>query len=335
MKIKKLVAWSLSAVILLSVNVHDATAAEHSSITQNKATVIVDGKTTEGVVAFNGNGILSVQLAPIVKAMGDSIKWDATTQTAIVTQNNKTIIKVMANKSIAKVNDKDVILVTKMINNVIVPTSAKAVIVNGSMFLPFEALKNVFGYNVQVEDKGSEKSTSSKSTIKSVVKEDSRYPFPGDGWTPPQINSTWSSDKQKNMQVLEDELGFVNKGSGAIFSPYGKKVGSAAILLSAEDNERYDTAITFKYWHGSKHTPLGHEIPYISREIFEFYLPQKGGVLWGIIDDGYNKKDISKYINKKFTLEDREIKIMETANAVVVIIGKPGIKYDDDWKIIK
>lgn len=166
-----------------------------------------------------------------------------------------------------------------------------------------------------------------------AVKQDPRYPLPN-GTTIPQVTSKWTSDKQKNMEILVNELGFTNLGAGADYRADGT-LATTAIGVSANDKDQYETLITFKYWTGSKYTPWGYKVPYIARELFKFYLSQNGDQLWKIMDDGYNGKDVSKYIGKKFTLGNREIKIMEPPNAVAIIIGKPGVKYDEEWKAIK
>lgn len=328
----KFIGMFLSVVILLSANVSFVTAAaEYSSVTRvgESHSVVINGKSLKGVTTFEENGILNVKLSPIVKDVGESIKWDADTQTATVMQKDKTIVKVTANKTVAKVNNKDIPLSTKKINNVIVPVSAKAIVIDGSLYVPEVALKNVFGYSVQI--KGLE-----KSDLKKAANPDPHYPFP-EGWTPPKItNSTWSSDKQKNMKALENELEFKNLGAGADFSPYGG-VGTTAIGVSANKNDEYDTMITIYYWSGDvKETPLANKVPYIAKELLHFYFPKDGDKIWKIADDGFNGvKGIGQYFDKMLTYETRQVKFMAVKESLVIIIGKPGVKYDSDWKVIK
>lgn len=220
------------------------------------------------------------------------------------------------------------------------------------IYVPYDFFKTVMGYPVEIKkqgnktlvlvgDKGQVQEGAGTQTPtptpspkpQSPISEDPRYPFPKD-WIPAQIKSSATSDKQKNMEILVNELGFTNLGAGADYRADGT-MATTAIGVSANDKDQYETLITYKYWTGSKYTPWGYKVPYIARELFKFYLSQNGDQLWKIMDDGYNGKDVSRYIGKKFTLGNREIKIMEPPNAVSIIIGKPGVKYDEEWKAIK
>ncbi|MFP3391789.1 hypothetical protein [Brevibacillus sp. SIMBA_040] len=170
--------------------------------------------------------------------------------------------------------------------------------------------------------------------IRAPEKPDQRYPFP-EGWTPNQIMATWTSDKQKNMQILADELEFVNLGAGAAYSPYGKGPGTTSILVSADATENYDTLITISVWKGSNYLPLDNKIPYIMKELFRFYFPNEGSKLWQIADDAFNNKNVDKYLNKTLTYDDRQVKMMNVQGNLVIVVGKPGTKYDSEWNVIR
>jgi len=303
----------------------------------------IDAKQGEPTIR---GGVLYLPLEPIVDGMGDSFTWAKKPYVANVkTKSGKTIMLTVS-KSVAFIDGKQVPVSTLNLENTKVPLQASPVIVNNKMFVPYDFLKDVLGYPIEVKKDGSKDvvyvgkgtatptPTPTPSNPSGSVKEDPRYPFP-DGWTPPQISSTWTSDKQKNMEILENELEFKNLGAGARFSPYGKGPGTTALLVSANESEQYDTMITISVWTGSKYTPLDYKIPYIAKELFGFYFPQKGEELWKIVDNLYNNKGTEQYIGKKVQFENREVKFMDVNDNLVIIIGKPGLKYDSNWKVIK
>ncbi|WP_448028365.1 S-layer homology domain-containing protein [Brevibacillus borstelensis] len=319
------------------------------SITVTKA--FVNGnliESTQGEPMYR-SGVLYVPLQPIAEGMGDSFAWEQKPYVATVTINGSKKITVTVSKTNASVDGKQVPVSALKRESMSDAVQAKPVTVNNQMYVPYDFLKNVLGYPVEIKqdgsagnlivgDKGEVHKDKGTQTLapspkpQSPIVENPRYPWPK-GWTPPQIKSTATSDKQKNMEILANELGFTNLGAGADFRADGT-LATTAIGVSA--NERpYETMITIKYWTGSEYTPWGYKVPYITRELFKFYLSQNGDQLWEIIDDGYNGKNVSKYIGNKFTLDNREIKIMETPNAVVIVLGKPGVKYDSNWKAIK
>ncbi|MFI8715164.1 stalk domain-containing protein [Brevibacillus brevis] len=334
-KKSKVVATLLSTAIALSASIPAVTAAEKNSSTQVEKTysIVVNGKSMEVGSASEENGILSVQLAPIIKAMGDYVRYDVDTKTAIITQKDHTVVKITVGRSVAKVNNKDVLFSTKRVGNVIVPSSSKAIIVDGKLYVPVDALKNVFGYSIQEKEMDLEKIVLVQKSIVENGKLDP-YPFPA-GWIPPKVTAKWSSDKQANMKVLEKELEFANLGAGAAYSPYGRGPGTTSILLSASATENYDTLITISVWKGSNYLPLDNKIPYIAKELFRFYFPKEGSKLWQITDDAFNNKNIDKYLNKTLTYDDRQVKMMNVQGNLVIVVGKPGIKYDKDWNVIR
>ncbi|MBE5393698.1 copper amine oxidase N-terminal domain-containing protein [Brevibacillus agri] len=293
-------------------------------------------------------GVLYVPVESVVKGMGDSFTWAKKPYTANVKTGSGKKIMITVGKSVVIVDGKNVPVSTLQLKGTTVPMQAKPIVVNNMIYVPYDFFKTVMGYPVEFKKQGNKTlvivgdkgivqegtgtTPSNPTTPSPAVKDDPRYPFPK-GWTPPQIKSAVTPDKQKNMEILANELGFTNLGAGADFRADGT-LATTAIGVSANDRP-YETMITIKYWTGSEYTPWGFKVPYIARELFKFYLSQNGDQLWKIIDDGYNGKDVSKYIGNKFTLDNREIKILETSNAVVIVLGKPGVKYDSNWNVIK
>jgi len=112
---------------------------------------------------------------------------------------------------------------------------------------------------------------------------------------------------------------------GAAYNPYGGKQLELATILITDGTENHIAQIQFSAWYGSKtEADIFNKIPYVSRELFKFYLPNDYDKLFKIMDDGYNGKDVSKYINKPFKLDGREIKIVENQYSVTVVISKKG-----------
>jgi len=142
------------------------------------------------------------------------------------------------------------------------------------------------------------------------------------GWIPPKIKSEATDDVRKDSEILEKELGFLN---GTAYNPYGSQQRGLAVILITSGTKNHSAQINFSAWYGSKNEEDDfNKIPYVARELFKFYLPNKYNKLFNIMNDGYNGKDVSKYINKPFTLDGREIKIIELENSVTVVISKKG-----------
>jgi uncharacterized Zn-binding protein involved in type VI secretion len=333
----------------LSIGIIVAIIVIISTIAGNTTSLYVNGKdiTKQGEPVYRG-GVLYLPIESIVTGMGDSFVWAKKPQTATVRVGEKKVM-ITVGKSVVYVDGKTLAVSVLELEGTKVPNQASPIAINNKMYAPYDFFKIVLNYPVEVKKEGSKEvvTVGTKTTTPTTptttptptskpsvsVKEDSRYPFP-DGWTPPQITSTWSSDKQKNMQVLENELEFKNLGAGASFSPYGG-VGTTAIGLNANSKNEYDTMITISVWKGSQYTPLDHKIPYIAKELFEFYLPQDGDKIWKIADDAFNGKNVDSYLDKIITYETRQIKLMNVKGSLVIILGKPGVKYDNEWKIIK
>ncbi|QZN76198.1 MULTISPECIES: copper amine oxidase N-terminal domain-containing protein [unclassified Paenibacillus] len=302
MKKIKIVASCLSAMLLMSVSVQTSSAAE----TKNAYTIEVNGTTlTQQMVVAEGVDSLSVPIAPIVKATGDSIKWNNNTQTAIIRQKDA-VIEISANKTTIKLNGKSVPLVTKTMNNVIVPSGEKSSIIDGKLYVPLEAAKTVFGYDIKLI--GAE-----------TKKLDLSYPVPSE-WVLPQMKSSATGDYQTNRKILEDELGFQR---GIWYNPYGQDAYEGLGKVRVGLAEGAIANIDFLAWYGDKNQEhVSNTIPYVSRELFRFYLPKEYDKLFKVMNDGYNGKDISKYINKSFKLDGRKITITENERSVTVKISK-------------
>jgi hypothetical protein len=139
------------------------------------------------------------------------------------------------------------------------------------------------------------------------------------GWVPPKIKSVATDDIDKNYEILKEELGFTH---GSLYNPYGIDAyeGVASIIMTGANNP-YLTTIYFKYWHGAKSGDEANQVPYVGRELFKFYLPNDYMKLFIIIEDS-STKDVSKYINKPFVLDNRQIKIVEKTQGFSILIGK-------------
>jgi hypothetical protein len=143
---------------------------------------------------------------------------------------------------------------------------------------------------------------------------------PPAGWIPPKIKSVATDDINKNYEILKDELGFTD---GSLYNPYGINAyaGVGAVIVGSA-NDPYFFTLLFNYWNGSEKAPEKNKVPYVARELFKFYFPNDYAKLFKIMDDGYNNKDISQYIGKVFTLDNRKIKIVDKVTAVSILIGK-------------
>lgn len=159
---------------------------------------------------------------------------------------------------------------------------------------------------------------------------------PPAGWVPPQIKSSATEDHARNIQVLANELGlFTASKYAAYFNVYGKRGGTDAITVGESPTEDQQALITFKYWMGGKNVPEANKVPYITREVFQFYFPSDYQKVYDIMDNYANGKDVSQYINHKFMIEDRQVEIRESEYAVMLFIGKRGVKYNDTWQAIQ
>ncbi|MFP3391805.1 stalk domain-containing protein [Brevibacillus sp. SIMBA_040] len=313
-----------------------------STTTPSSPAFYVNGKdvTKQGEATYRA-GVLYLPLESVVTGMGDSFTWITKPRVANVkTKSGKEVIVTIAKADVV-VSGKNVPVSTLQLQGTSVRMQAKPVVINDMLYVPYDFFKNVLGYPVEINKNGSKENitvgqgapipTPVPLPTKPITI-DPRYPLPT-GTIIPQITSTWTSDKQKNMQILADELEFTNLGAGAVYSPYGR--GATAIGLSANDLEKYDTSIQIDVWMGSEYTPLDHKIPYIAKSLFHFYFSQDGDKLWKIADDAFNGKNVSQYLNKMLTYNNRQVKLMNVKGSLVIIVGKPGIKYDKDWNVSK
>lgn len=307
-----------------------ATSQGNQSTNKSVSVLVYNG---QSIKTLERSGIIYAPLAKIVQDAGDQYQWDAINYIATMTKKDKTVVQVSIGKTVAKVNGKEVPFSVQKVQGVNVPAPAKAFLLNEDLYVPYEFLSTVLKYPVQFKAEGDKGQLPPKS---SKTMYDLRYQPPA-GWAVPQIKSIATSDKKKNLEILDKELGFYNLGgTGAIFNPYGKGDGTDPILVGSDPQDSYDVSIRFKYWEGGKTFPEGNKIPYVGREVFRFYLGQEdGSKLFKIMDDGYNGKDVSQYIGKMLTFGNRQVTIMEVQDSVRIIIGKAGVKYDSKWNVIK
>jgi hypothetical protein len=314
---------------------------------------------TLGVAYVNGESIgdvvekdamLFFPLKEVVEGMGDKFAWQSEPIFALVTQGDKKIY-VSSAMSVAKVNNKDVPFATEEKNGVKVPVQVKPFVDSKKLYVPVDFVKDVLGYPVVVKKIGNttyvfvgtlpEKMPTGEQVVPSPQPqkpEQQPQPQPGEkieydlpykvpvGWVPPKIKSVATDDKKKNYEVLEKELGFLD---GSAYNPYGGKQPELAKILISGGTENHIAQIQFTAWYGLKDKEHpSNKIPYVARELFKFYLPNDYNTLFTIIDDGVNGKDVSKYVGKPFTLDGREILIVDGERSITVVISKKGKSVD-------
>lgn len=337
-KKNKIIVTSILMLSLLLSGVNAAIAAQ--SVGGSKNTLYVEGgkiAKTEGQPVTRTDTVF-VPIAPVVKGMGDKLAWIDEPNSALVTKKDGTKINIYVGKYSAIVNGKAVPISTKVINTVTVPVPMKPASVSGKLYVPIEFLKEVLGYSVEVQMEGKteyvivgkapagglepiEDTSASTPTPEPTLewKPDLGY-LPPAGWKPPQIKSVATDDFQENRKILEDELGFQR---GIWYNPYGKDAyeGLGRVRVGLVDGAIAN--IDFLAWYGDKgQEHASNTIPYVTQELFRFYLPKEYNKLFKIMDDGYNGKDISKYIDKPFMLDGRKITITENQKSVTVKISK-------------
>ena len=146
------------------------------------------------------------------------------------------------------------------------------------------------------------------------------------GWVPPKIKSVATDDYDENRKILEEELGLIY---GEAYDPYYNNINNARIIIGKGTSNHIAQIefLSWKYGIPEEEHPA-NKIPYVARELFKFYLPNEYNKLFKIMDDGFNGKDVSKYVKRPFTLDGREIKIVELERSVTVIISKKGKSVD-------
>lgn len=285
-----------------------------------------------------------VPVEPVVKGMGDKLTWFDKPNSAMITKKDGTEITIYLGRSAAIVNGKAVPISTKVIKTVSVPVPMKPTAVSGKLYVPVEFLKEVLGYSVEVKTEGnSDFVIVGKAPVSLEAVEDTPTPtpkptptptpdpkpsetwkpdlgyLPPTGWTPPQIKSTSTDNGSKDAKILEEELGFTD---GYAYNVYGKNASYSGERIVVGSHPTYFVNIEFKGWYGSKSSEsVDNKIPYIARELFKFYLPNKGETLLSIVQDGVNGKNIDKYM-KPFTLDGREIVIVNGEGSFSVLMSK-------------
>lgn len=339
-KIKLRLNWRVLLVIAVIAALMVLTIANTASLV-----LYINGNKSDVKPIHRGN-FLFLPLKEVVEGMGDKFAWQSEPIFALVTQGDKKIY-VSSAMSVAKVNNKDVPFATEEKNGVKVPVQVKPFVDSKKLYVPVDFVKDVLGYPVVVKKIGNttyvfvgtlpEKMPTGEEVVPSPQPqkpEQQPQPQPGEkieydlpykvpaGWVPPKIKSVATDDVRKDSEILEKELGFLN---GTAYNPYGGQQRGLAVILITSGTKNHSAQINFSAWYGSK-TEVDdfNKIPYVARELFKFYLPNEYNKLFKIMDDGYNGKNVSKYINKPFTLDEREIMIIELEDSVTVVISKKG-----------
>ncbi|MCM2999990.1 copper amine oxidase N-terminal domain-containing protein [Paenibacillus cellulositrophicus] len=339
----KIITSSVLTALLLMVGVHAAIAAQSSG--GSTSTLYVQGSkiTKNEGQPISRTDTVFVPVEPVLKGMGDKLSWIDEPNSALITKKDGTKINIYVGKSSAIVDGKAVPISTKVINTVTVPVPIKPTTISGKLYVPIEFLQEVLGYNVKVKENGNteyvivgtaptgdlepvEDTPAPTATPTPTPEPTSSKPWkpdlpylPPSGWTAPQIKSTSTDNLQKDSEILERELGFLNGRSYNIYGTTNNFIGNEVIVGSHPD---YLVNIEVKSWYGSKNgEDNANKIPYVMRELFKFYFPQKYETLFKIMDYGVNGKDVSKYVNKPFTLDGREVKIVEGPSSVSIMIS--------------
>jgi hypothetical protein len=262
---------------------------------------------------FTLNGTTYVPIGSIAKKMGDKVTWFASSKKAVIEKPNKTVVVVQDGSSKAYVNGTYLPLKTKVLNNVVVPVDAKAVIKNGVLYVPVDFLSNEKGlaypvktvteagkvviYVGKVPVQGNQTpSTPQKPTTPSKPEaEGKKYP---DGWVAPVLKSSWSPDPNKNAEILRNELGF-NEVLG--FSVKGQP--NAILVHPDYSSEGYEALIRFSGWTDS-YVPQSYRIPIVAKELFKLYFGNDYMKVWNY----FNRGDVPT----KFTANGRIVKTQFT-----------------------
>jgi len=298
---------------------------------------------------YRVDGILYVPLSTPAWEMGgrveqgynveDILNWDRSLSR--IRLANEQVIESRLNDTVVTVSGRPVPVLTeqkKTANRR--PVSAPVLQIDNGHYVPYDFYKTILKYPVEVRREDGKQIIYVGQIPKTKPVYDLPY-RPPYGWMPPKIASKATSDTSKNQKIMENELYFYRNFFIPYGNPSGRNVELYAIRVNTNTYKAIDVSIFFTHWRGSEDSPESEKIPYVARELFKFYLPSKGGNLFKIMDDGYNGKDVSKYVNKPFTLDNRQIVIKEyprtlhSIGGVEVFIGKPGVKYDQNMNPIQ
>jgi len=361
-KLSKLFNWrfAVGIMVLFSIAIYFTFANSYSLVVNEKQV-----PTNQGV-PFDRSGVTYLPIEAVVEGMGDKYQWNEAYLTGIVTKKDGTTVTVTAGKTVGKVGSKTVPLTTKTVGKTVVPAGHRAIVVNGHLYVPSDFVKNTLKYPVTIK-KSAGKTTvyvgkvpstttptkeqpknndtqqkpnnnTTKPSTPTQPKEQPKQetkpkdPFaPPTGWVAPKINTTATADKAKNAQILDQQLGFLNTGgTGAVYNPFKKAYGDTPIKVFLDD-QPYDASIQIDFWR-SQDVPEYNKIPYIAKELFKFYqVPQ----VYDIVNKGFTGTNIQSQMNKMLTFGNRQVKITAVGDSAVIFIGKPGVKYDSNWNVIK
>lgn len=291
------------------------------------------------VKAVLQDGRVLVPMRAIFESLGAEIDWDQ--ENSIVTGRRNGVEVTLG------IGKKE-----GTVNNEITPLDVPVIILNGRTLVPLRFIGESLGEEVNWDSKlhiafigdfpsnlvesdvkdqtGDTTPVKPDADVKEPVATSDKY-APPKGWVPPTIKSKLTDDGAKNIKIIVDELGFYQGSEftySAIYNPFAKSGGVEDILIGSPPDANFDISITFKGWR-SKHPDYKeyNKIPYIAKELFKFYeVPD----LYKLIDSNFRKID-----NKWYKYGDRNVRIFTVNDSMVIIVGKPGLKYDNDWNIVK
>ncbi|WP_114571804.1 SH3 domain-containing protein [Exiguobacterium flavidum] len=102
-------------------------------------------------------------------------------------------------------------------------------------------------------------------------------PYP-DGWTAPVLKSSWNSDHEKNLQTLQNELGFRDGGHVYTLPEYPQ----GAIHVWQEDKI---VALSFYFWQDVA-LPSSYRVPIVAKELFKLYFGSDAMKVWNYFNRG-------------------------------------------------
>jgi len=140
-------------------------------------------------------------------------------------------------------------------------------------------------------------------------------------------NKRVGSNPLSIFNVLGDELGFVNisKDSAGI-APYGE---TQTFYIGYDEKNKYYT-LTIKAWKSTNElTKIVNLTPYAVKSTFELFFGEKEGAsFFTKFNNGMNgDKEILKYVNTINTINNRQLKIQDTENSVIIQIGEKNKDY--------
>lgn len=238
-RFNKMINWKVISVITLIM-----TIAIYMTFASG-STLYVNGKKSS-LEPFERNGMTYVPLETIVKGMGDKYEYIHPYRTAFIEKANGEAISLTNGKSVAIVEYKFVPLSPKEVNNVEVPSGHKAMLINDTIYVPIDFIKNVMKYNVKIDGKNvyvgklpnQKNDGNSKESNDSKNKNDSKP------------NSNESKDKRvATVDMLATKWNYAKisdtSASLNVYNP-GTLGGGYEVLFALNDSNNMN--ITIKAW---------------------------------------------------------------------------------------